>query len=96
MKRLILLAAFLLQTGIATAQIRASTVDRPCEASRRDVARNGAIVLGTGGYTYDRFVADRRFCERDEFTEPAFVPSRDSQSCFIGYRCRTSNPLWDR
>lgn len=96
MKRLILLAAFLLAPGIAAAQIRASTVDRPCAASRQDVARNGAIVLGTGGYTYDRFVADRRFCERDEFTEPAFVPSRDSQSCFIGYRCRTSNPLWDR
>jgi hypothetical protein len=96
MKRLILLVCLLLQAGVATAQIRASSVDRPCAASRQDVARNGAIVLGTGGYTYDRFVADRRFCERDEFTEPAFVPSRDTQACFVGYRCRSSSPLWDR
>ncbi len=51
---------------------RPSTVSRPCVASQRDVQRNGAIVLGTGGYTYDRFVADRRFCQFDEFLDPAW------------------------
>lgn len=96
MKRLILLLPLLVYADLAAAQIRASTVDRPCAASRQDVARHGAVVLGTGGYTYDRFVADRSFCERDEFTEPAWVASRDTQACFVGYRCRTSNPLWDR
>ena len=94
MKRLILLAAFLLAPGIAAAQIRASTVDRPCAASRQDVARNGAIVLGTGGYTYDRFVRDPGFCQHGEYLEPAFVPSRDVEACFVGYRCKADLP-WD-
>lgn len=94
--RLPLLAlAFALPAGAAMAQVRASTVNRPCAVSQQDVARNGAIVLGTGGYTYDRFVANRGFCERDEFIEPAWVPARDTQACFVGYRCRASNPLWD-
>ena len=95
MTRLILLLALLLPAGEAMAQVRASTVNRPCAASRQDVARSGAVVLGTGGYTYDRFVASRAFCERDEFAEPAWVPARDTPSCLVGYRCRASSPLWD-
>jgi len=79
----------------AHAQSRPSTVSRPCAASQRDVQVHGAIVLGTGGYTYDRFVADRRFCEFDESTEPAWVPSRDQQACFVGYRCKSQSRWFD-
>ena len=78
----------------AMAQSRPSTVDRSCEASRALVARNGAIVLGTGGHTYDRFVASRNFCQYDELLDPAFVPSGDTAQCFVGYRCKTG-PNWD-
>jgi len=45
-------------------------------------------VLGTGGYTYDRFVRDRSFCEITEATESAFAPTLDAPQCFIGYRCK--------
>jgi hypothetical protein len=58
------------------------------------VLANGAIVLGTGGYTYDRFVRDRRFCAHGEFLEPAYVRSRDSSACLIGYRCKV-DAWWD-
>ena len=51
------------------------------------VGRAGAIVLGTGGYTYDRFVAHRGFCEITQVTKRAFVPTRDNPACLVGYRC---------
>lgn len=95
MKALILTIALLLPAGLATAQTRPSTVSRPCAASQRDVQVHGAIVLGTGGYTYDRFVRNRSFCEIDEDQEPAFVPSGDSQACFVGYRCKSRSRLFD-
>jgi hypothetical protein len=69
------------------AQTRPSTPNLPCHRSRELVAAYGAIVLGTGGYTYDRFVRDRSFCEFNEFVRPAFVPSLDTPQCFVGYRC---------
>jgi hypothetical protein len=79
----------------ALAQSRPSTTNRPCSVNRQSVAVNGAIVLGTGGYSYDRFVANRSFCEFDEGVEPAWVPSRDMSSCFVGYRCKSRDRFWN-
>lgn len=95
MKAIVLALALLLPAGIAAAQTRPSTVSRPCAASQRDVQVNGAIVLGTGGYTYDRFVRDRNFCQVNEGLDPAFVPSMDRQACFIGYRCKSASSWFD-
>ncbi|MCA0417788.1 MAG: hypothetical protein LCH80_03585 [Proteobacteria bacterium] len=95
MKAIVLTLALLLPAGIAAAQTRPSTVSRPCAASQRDVQVNGAIVLGTGGYTYDRFVRDRNFCQVNEGLDPAFVPSADTQSCFVGYRCKSVSSWFD-
>jgi hypothetical protein len=81
------LAAALLSALPALAQPRPSTVNRPCASSQALVARTGAIVLGTGGYTFDRFVVDQNFCAVGEYTEPAWVPSIDNPQCFVGYRC---------
>lgn len=67
---------------------RASTTDMSCAEAKSTVSRQGGIVLGTGGATYDRFVRDRGFCEITEITIPAFVPARDDVNCFVGYRCR--------
>jgi hypothetical protein len=52
------------------------------------VASSGAIVLGTGGHTYERFVSDARFCLRTEMTEPVWVLAADTSQCFVGYRCK--------
>lgn len=94
MHRILLPLALLLAADLAAAQSRPSTVNRPCSVSQQNVIARGAVVLGTGGYTYDRFVRDRSFCEFDEYLEPAWVPSRDTPSCFVGYRCKSDRPLW--
>ncbi|KAA2237793.1 hypothetical protein [Salinarimonas soli] len=86
MKALIPLA-LLASIGTAAAQPRLSTTEIPCGQARALVGRQGAIVLGTGGPTYDRFVRDQGFCERDETIRQAFVPALDTPQCPVGYRC---------
>jgi hypothetical protein len=72
----------------AQAQARPSTVTMTCAQAARLVTSQGAIVLGTGGSTFDRFVTDRRFCAINQTTEPAWVPAADNLQCFVGYRCK--------
>lgn len=95
MKAIALTLVLALNAGAALAQARPSTVSRPCAASQRDVQMHGAIVLGTGGFTYDRFVRNRSFCQFDESLDPAWVPSRDTDACFIGYRCKPQSRWFD-
>lgn len=87
----------LLAASPAGAQGRPSTTDMTCARAAGLVRRAGGIVLGTGGFTYDRFVAQRGFCEPTEVTKPAFVPTRDTPSCPVGYRCiePSRDDLWD-
>lgn len=81
-------AGLLALTGAAFAQGRPNTVNMSCAQARSVVANAGAIVLGTGGQTYDRFVDSRGYCTPSEETDPAFAPTADNRQCFIGYRCR--------
>ena len=84
-------AAVLIAAGLVTpaaAQQRPSTVTMLCSQAAGLIAARGALVLGTGGPTFDRFVRDRSFCEPTEITSRAFVPTRDNPDCFIGYRCK--------
>ncbi|TGD98806.1 hypothetical protein EU555_15340 [Methylobacterium nonmethylotrophicum] len=78
----------------ALAQGRPSTPDMTCRQARGVLAAQGAAVLGTGGYTYDRFVRDRSFCEPTQVTQNAFVPTRDSPQCLVGYRCIEPGRDW--
>lgn len=95
-KTLLACAASCLVATSALAQPRPSTVAMTCAQAAGLVASRGAIVLGTGGYTYDRFVQHRGFCLITETTEAAFVPTRDNPQCFVGYRCVESNFMFDR
>ncbi|MFC6789580.1 hypothetical protein ACFQE0_08090 [Methylobacterium komagatae] len=85
--RSILIVTLLLSATPALAQGRPSTVAMSCAQTVRLVNAQGAIVLGTGGQTYDRFVRDRSFCEPTEIARRAFRPTRDNPSCLIGYTC---------
>jgi hypothetical protein len=76
------------------AQGRPSTLDMTCGQARSFLAARGAAVLGTGGYTYDRFVRDRSFCEPTQVTRNAFVPTRDTPECLVGYRCIEPGRDW--
>jgi hypothetical protein len=71
----------------ALSQGRPSAPQMTCRQAAGLVAAQGAVVLGTGGPTYDRFVRDRRFCAVTEAVQRAFVVTRDSPACFVGYRC---------
>jgi hypothetical protein len=88
MKALLLAAAFLTVATSAVAQPRPSTTGMSCAQAAGLVASRGAIVLGTGGHTYDRFVTDERFCLRSETTAPVWVRAGDTHQCFVGYRCK--------
>jgi hypothetical protein len=88
MKSVPLVIFLALMVTVAHAQTRPATVDRPCVASQQLVIARGAVVLGTGGYTYDRFVRDRNFCEFNQYIEPAYALSLDTPQCFVGYRCK--------
>ena len=56
------------------------------------VASQGGIVLGTGGYTYDRFVAHRGFCLRSEVAQTVWVPTRDTPNCHLR-RCKEAEHM---
>jgi len=73
--------------GVAAAQPRISTPDVSCAQAQALVRTQGAVVLGTGGPTYDRFVASQAFCVREETTRQAFVPTIDTPQCPVGFRC---------
>jgi hypothetical protein len=77
--------ATLAAAGVADA--RQSTLSMSCGEARALVASAGAIVLSTGRYTYDRFVASARFCELNEYAENAVAPTADTRNCPIGYTC---------
>ncbi|MXQ09961.1 hypothetical protein [Microvirga makkahensis] len=89
MKKTVLALAFLAYASNAQAQQRLSTLSLTCGQAQQIILSRGADVLSTGTYTYDRFVRDRSFCEFNEGLEPAFVPTRDTPQCPIGYRCRS-------
>jgi hypothetical protein len=95
MKRIAFALAFFACASGVQAQQRLSTLNLTCGQAQQIIASRGAAVLSTGTYTYDRFVRDRRFCERNESLELAFVPSRDTPQCPIGYRCKDVDFFFD-
>jgi hypothetical protein len=96
MRKFLLAFAACLVAASAAAQPRPSSVNMTCQQAAGLVAARGALVLGTGGYTYDRFVRHRGFCLYTEAIEPAWVPTRDTPQCFVGYRCKEADTLFDR
>ena len=94
MNRLVLtfVASGMIATG-ALGQPRPQTPAMSCSQARYLVASRGAIVLGTGRYTYDRYVSGQAFCLRGEYAWPAWVPSTDTRDCPVGYTCR-GDPPW--
>lgn len=62
-----------------------------CEAATDLVASHGAIVLRTGAYTYDRFVAHGGYCGSEGAAKPAWIATADSAQCFVGYYCGQDN-----
>jgi hypothetical protein len=84
---LFILLAGAFATG-ASAQTRPLSTTMSCAQASSLVNSSGGIVLSTSAYAYDRYVSSGRFCGTSEMTEPAWIATRDTQQCFVGYRCR--------
>ncbi len=69
------------------AQSNPLTLRMSCNGARALVANQGAIVLNTGPFTYDRYVAGYGRCVLGEVPDPTWVPTADNLQCPIGYRC---------
>jgi hypothetical protein len=95
MKQIALALIFAASASGVQAQSRPMTPGLTCNQARQIVAGSGAVVLGTGTYTYDRYVRDRSFCEINEMIEPGIVPTRDTPQCPVGYVCRDADPFFD-
>ena len=65
-KSLLLAVALSLTAAEALAQARPLSTRMSCRQAAGLVHARGALVLGTGVHTYDRFVRDRSFCEITE------------------------------
>jgi hypothetical protein len=89
MLRAAVIVATIAVASAALSQSRPSTLAMSCRGAVTFVRSQGAVVLDTGPGTYDRFVAGPAQCVRGEYTAPAWVPTRDTAQCFIGYRCRS-------
>ncbi|HRJ69602.1 MAG TPA: hypothetical protein PK812_08340 [Beijerinckiaceae bacterium] len=72
----------------AYAQPRPMTSAMTCADAQALVKRAGARVLNFTPTTYDRVVADLRFCIIGQTLVPEFAPTRDAPRCFVGYVCR--------
>ncbi len=82
------LAIWILLLTIAdAAYARPDVRTMTCAQAKALVRQSGAVVLTTGEYTYDRFVASRAFCERTYTTGPAWVATTDTSQCQVGFRC---------
>lgn len=76
-------------SGAALAQSRPSTTNMSCSQAQATVKSAGAIVLGTGGFSYDRFVSVESFCTAQEIGIPTWAPARDNPQCMVGYVCES-------
>ena len=87
------LAASLAQVAPGAAQ-QPSTLGMTCGQAARTVQARGSVVLATGEYTYDRYVSTRGFCLQGTYARPAFVATRDTPQCSIGFYCSSAPPLF--
>lgn len=70
----------------AFAQGRPDSRSLDCGEVQSLIDARGAVVLTTGQFTYDRYVASRQFCSHPYVPVFASVPTRDRQECPV-YRC---------
>lgn len=88
-----LFAAVSLATGAHVMARGMNSTDYSSSQLHQMIQSRGAIILHTGGGMFDRYVANGSFCLLHEDLAPAFVPTADSSSSFIGYRCEAEYNL---
>ena len=85
-----ILVALAASTSVAAARTPAALED--CAHLENEISVAGAALIATSPSTFDRFVADSRYCDMRSGLTPAWVRARDNAQCFIGYTCRVQDP----
>jgi hypothetical protein len=83
--------ALCLSAVAGTALARPSTLSMTCAQAQALVEQQGAIVLSTGTYTYDRFVYHRGYCLPGEVFDREWVPAGDTPDCRLNV-CKPDFP----
>lgn len=60
-----------------------NTRNMTCAEVQSLVARSSGVVLATGPNTFDRYVANVRYCTGAEQIKPEWVPTK-SGTCYVG------------
>ena len=92
MKMLAAAAVLVLVAGDAHAISRYVSTSMTCAQVKAKLEEQGAAILQhrsprTGNLLYDRYVRNRQFCQGNETTDWASVPTSDSSHCPV-YRCK--------
>ena len=69
-----------------------SFLQMTCGRALAPVVSPGGIVLATGGYTYDRFVAHRGLLPQERGSQTVWVPTRDTPNCHL-WRWKEADPI---
>lgn len=90
--RLARLASTALAGGLAMLAAIQPSLARPnstamtCAQVQSMITRQGAVVMSTGQYTFDRYVANLNFCQHGEVLYREYIPTRDTRKCRV-QRC---------
>ncbi len=80
----------------ALAQGRPDARRMSCGQVQSLVQQRGAVVMTTGQYTYDRFVANRSYCDWPMVPTATRIGTTDTNACPV-YNCQRANDmLFDR
>lgn len=64
-----------------------------CAQVQALISQRGGVVLSTGQHTFDRYVANRNFCQHGEILKRDYVPTRDNNRCYV-QRCANNQPFY--
>lgn len=87
------IAASLFLTLPASAQAMPNSLTMSCAQAQALVARQGAVVIGTGPDLFDRYVTNPGYCQSQR-SRPAWIPTRDNPQCLVGQECRERRIRW--
>lgn len=88
------LAAASLLAGAAVAEAqsgRPNSTAMTCAQVQSLINQRGGVVISTGRHTFDRYVANRNFCQHGEVLRKDWIPTRDSNRCYVT-RCVDPQP----
>ncbi len=74
--------------SFASAGTRPDTRSMTCSQAQSFVQQSGAVVMTTGEFTYDRFVADLAYCDHGQRLKLNLAPTADAAECTVGFYCQ--------